>query len=557
MNSIIMDFTLVFPSNAQPQTYRNTASYFQTDLDNPIDLNGQWEVALQDLSYVNSIKTLSNESVLLGYISDDNIASGALESTEKVKTFDLQTLSSQWSSKIDSSPTRYRRGTKLSSSVGKFMTQHFKMVRKRDKERCEALLKEEAAKVTPDKVSLTSDKRAYDNKVLSLLNVLNQLAPTLWTWRYDVYHNIILLNLRPTSNQVYGFYVSKDLQKILGLTHQLFLPSSKFPYGDQSNTFLLQTNRVLTLSHKLQHVSDWNKLDLKIALLPFHRMDVKEIAFKGMKTHEQLIQAMSKACAPYGVTMSRPDSKLLIKNSNDIESSNVALIELNEELMRTFALKRNVFWRKGASDYIIDATHTIEDGCGIRIYMKNIKRIPLETLQWDVEQEVKLPAKYYNNPHDLCVHLNRGDKTKFSYEFGYNDISNKFHVYVRESTVVRISATLASVLGFNQSQFYLQNTIASHPSTLITNVNHFYVYTNFIQPSQVGGKPVPLLRYIPLDVGEYGQTMYKEFLNKVYIPTNVSRLQHCEFGIFDDHGKPIEFVGGRTVLTLHFRKVTS
>ena len=100
MNSIIMDFTLVFPSNAQPQTYRNTASYFQTDLDNPIDLNGQWEVALQDLSYVNSIKTLSNESVLLGYISDDNIASGALESTEKVKTFDLQTLSSQWSSKL-------------------------------------------------------------------------------------------------------------------------------------------------------------------------------------------------------------------------------------------------------------------------------------------------------------------------------------------------------------------------------------------------------------------------------------------------------------------------
>ena len=92
---------------------------------------------------------------------------------------------------------------------------------------------------------------------------------------------------------------------------------------------------------------------------------------------------------------------------------------------------------------------------------------------------------------------------------------------------------------------------------MITNVNHFYVYTNFIQPSQVGGKPVPLLRYIPLDVGEYGQTMYKEFLNKVYIPTNVLRLQHCEFDIFDDHGKPIEFVGGRTVLTLHFRKVTS
>ena len=85
-------------------------------------------------------------------------------------------------------------------------------------------------------------------------------------------------------------------------------------------------------------------------------------------------------------------------------------------------------------------------------------------------------------------------------------------------------------------------------------INHFYVYSNFIQPIQVGGQPVPLLRYIPINIGEFGQTMYKEFQHKVYIPVNVSRLQHCEFGIYDDTGQPIQFIGGRTVLTLHFRR---
>ena len=91
----------------------------------------------------------------------------------------------------------------------------------------------------------------------------------------------------------------------------------------------------------------------------------------------------------------------------------------------------------------------------------------------------------------------------------------------------------------------------------MTNINHFYVYTNVIQPLKVGGKPILLLQYILLDVGEFGQTMYKEFLNKVYVPTNVARLHHCEFGIYDDQGQEIKFVGGRTVLTLHFRKVAS
>ena len=254
-----MEFTLIFPSNAQPDTYQNTASYFQTDLENPIDLNGRWEVALQDLSYVNTIKTLSNESLLLGYANHENVTSGSLESAENVVLYDLQTQASKWSSKIDDSLSRQRRGASQPSTgrfLGKFISRHSNMVRQREKERCEAFLKKmEDRKASQKKTSKlpffssVGEQRAYDNKVIALLNVLNDLAPLLWTWRYDVLHKIAMLYFKPASTQTYGFYVSRDLKGLLGLKSQLFLPASKFPYADSANAFLYQVDRFTTVSH--------------------------------------------------------------------------------------------------------------------------------------------------------------------------------------------------------------------------------------------------------------------------------------------------------------------
>ena len=47
------NFTSVFPSNCQPLLFpKNTASNFSCRLENPKVLNGQWEVAVKDLSFV-------------------------------------------------------------------------------------------------------------------------------------------------------------------------------------------------------------------------------------------------------------------------------------------------------------------------------------------------------------------------------------------------------------------------------------------------------------------------------------------------------------------------
>ena len=230
-------------------------------------------------------------------------------------------------------------------------------------------------------------------------------------------------------------------------------------------------------------------------------------------------------------------------------------MHLNEHTQMFLALDQNVFWDTVNIDIKRpDLVQQNQLGSTLTLFKKEVVPPPQRPISWAVKQEVKIPSKYFSNGFDLVTYLNKGDKTQFDYEFVYDDNSNKFMIDVKNKTVLKLSKYLSSTLGFSNTTFH-QERLISHVSLLNMNINHYYIYANFIQPTQVGGKPVPLLRYGPIDTGRFGQTMYKEFLNKVHIPVSVSRLQHAEFGIFDDAGEPIEFIGGRTVLTLTFRKV--
>ena len=56
-------FYIVIPSNVQPELHAsNTASSFQTTFPNSYNLMGEWEVALTEMSYVNTIPTIVDES---------------------------------------------------------------------------------------------------------------------------------------------------------------------------------------------------------------------------------------------------------------------------------------------------------------------------------------------------------------------------------------------------------------------------------------------------------------------------------------------------------------
>lgn len=61
-----MSFHHILPSNVAPNVFpKNNASDFNTPLDNPYDLKGGWEVALQNVTYSGLIYTFNNEKMII------------------------------------------------------------------------------------------------------------------------------------------------------------------------------------------------------------------------------------------------------------------------------------------------------------------------------------------------------------------------------------------------------------------------------------------------------------------------------------------------------------
>ena len=103
------DFTLVIPSNCQPVIFTdNTASLFSTQLEHAKTLDGQWDVALKDLSLVNTLQTFKNEKISVNQVSTETLKevtwfNEELEDQHIIKAFNLRRHSEEWESNVVSS----------------------------------------------------------------------------------------------------------------------------------------------------------------------------------------------------------------------------------------------------------------------------------------------------------------------------------------------------------------------------------------------------------------------------------------------------------------------
>lgn len=78
-------FYLILPSNVQPNLHKNnTASSFQTTFPTAYQLTGEWEVALTEVSYVNTMPTINAETF--------SINSSTLESDATTYSFKVDNV---------------------------------------------------------------------------------------------------------------------------------------------------------------------------------------------------------------------------------------------------------------------------------------------------------------------------------------------------------------------------------------------------------------------------------------------------------------------------------
>lgn len=127
-----------------------------------------------------------------------------------------------------------------------------------------------------------------------------------------------------------------------------------------------------------------------------------------------------------------------------------------------------------------------------------------------------------------------------------------------------LSSNVQKILGFSVSSDYKiievgePSYIGSKPASISNALpGSMYVYTDICESYVTGDIQTPLLRVVPLDVGNYtyGCMKIKCFSPQRYIPLLHRGFQTIEIDIRDEFGEPIPFECGTLTVTLQFRRI--
>ena len=173
------------------------------------------------------------------------------------------------------------------------------------------------------------------------------------------------------------------------------------------------------------------------------------------------------------------------------------------------------------------------------------------------EVAISLPEKEFTNPKEFLSVLNT-KASDYNFHFNYNTDQERFAVKVGKSHGLKMSDSLASILGFlqNPSQILVnESQIADSFPLLHRAITDIYVYSNIVQEVYLGNVKAPLLLSCPFRRdGNYNNITYIEFINPSFTALNRRTLQQIDIDIRDAVGKTVPFLFGRTVLNLIFRR---
>ena len=138
----------------------------------------------------------------------------------------------------------------------------------------------------------------------------------------------------------------------------------------------------------------------------------------------------------------------------------------------------------------------------------------------------------------------------------YDQATNMVRFSMPEDTYINMSTELANVLGFSRRELprNKRHHIGERPAKLEYASKTAYVYCDLIEPVFVGDTKTQLLRTANIDAGAHGVANHIYTL-PIYIPLQKKHFDTVEINIMTDTGEPVPFVSGRSVVTLHFRRI--
>jgi hypothetical protein len=139
--------------------------------------------------------------------------------------------------------------------------------------------------------------------------------------------------------------------------------------------------------------------------------------------------------------------------------------------------------------------------------------------------------------------------------FHYNTVTKKARVRLHDTVYVDFSPRLQNILGLPTSWMSAvasAHGIGNHAMSINADFKSIFVYCDVVAPRPVGDVNVPLLRTLP-PIYERNEIVHHIFTRPYYMP-----LKYFNFGIIEvrlttDRGLDVNFKGGLTIATLHFR----
>ena len=88
-------------------------------------------------------------------------------------------------------------------------------------------------------------------------------------------------------------------------------------------------------------------------------------------------------------------------------------------------------------------------------------------------------------------------------------------------------------------------------------IRALYIYCDVLENVTVGDTLAPLLRIVDATAGRRGENVHQSFDPPRYMPVRKKRFDTIEMLIKDEYGEDIAFEGGKSVVTLHFRRASN
>lgn len=163
----------------------------------------------------------------------------------------------------------------------------------------------------------------------------------------------------------------------------------------------------------------------------------------------------------------------------------------------------------------------------------------------------EIPVGYYEYNEDLIKTINQLQKVR-PIKFTHGKLDKKVRMDIPDGVTVDFnSSDIARCFGFDPKQYPTGHYISHYQPTRL--YNSIYIYTDIIENQNVGDYKVPLLRIIPV-TSSYGEVCCVKYDKPHFFPLSRNRIQTIEIDLRDDTGELISFEGGRSIVTLVFRR---